>query len=363
MSSHDEFAELERIKKAMNGVNINLDNVLNQSKREINYDFDAKPKYGGENRVTPSLPPISPYENDRRTSTPTGGFDHNSNSQAPPYYPQQNQNQNYGRNTSMDHSNRWGYGSSRYVPTGPLKIESSSGGMYPGSARHVPYTAQTNQQMTAQAPTQVAPALNLNMPSSPQNYMSNQAVSLYSPSSSSIQPSQFQFNTGYGAQNQQIGYGIHNQSQMGFGAQNYSYSGYGNQNQSYNIYGGQNQSYSGYGGQNQSYNVYGGHMQSNTGHGSPHAAGPIASQMMAQSNRTVNLGPTRPGGEEVQDLVFTTIEEYFERRTTIGSTGDMAHLAKVLLPVDVFGLYTRQQEVLNNIKGQGKIAKQAVRYL
>lgn len=63
----------------------------------------------------------------------------------------------------------------------------------------------------------------------------------------------------------------------------------------------------------------------------------------------------------LQDLIFNSIEEYLEKRSSFGtSTHDLQRIAGLLVPQDVHALYGQQEQIRKNIQQKLEAEKKAV---
>ena len=55
---------------------------------------------------------------------------------------------------------------------------------------------------------------------------------------------------------------------------------------------------------------------------------------------------------EFHDVLFTTIEEFDQKQKLFGSNPDLNRIARLLLPLDVFILYSEHKEISKDIEAK-----------
>ncbi len=68
--------------------------------------------------------------------------------------------------------------------------------------------------------------------------------------------------------------------------------------------------------------------------------------------QTITSGKSPVQEGDFQEVLFSTIEEFDQKQKIFGSNPDFNRIAKLLLPLEVYVLYTEQEEISKDISNK-----------
>ena len=90
------------------------------------------------------------------------------------------------------------------------------------------------------------------------------------------------------------------------------------------------------------------------------AGSPKAAQVYVTSGPTIQTHSTLSPKGDVQEVVFSTIEEYLDKRNTISAEANRKKISKLLLPADVNLLFSDQAAIMQDFSSIVDREKKAI---